>query len=87
MFFQLDVDLQAKMICINHRFHLGNLKHLDNLLKHPTKHKLTCFLLDGTFIPQLNDFLLTDKSFNPDLTKLITSFFLVSGSIKSGFLL
>ena len=38
-------------------------------------------------MPQLKDFLLTDKSFNPDLTKLITSFFLALGSIKSGFLL
>ena len=38
-------------------------------------------------MPHEKDFLLTDKSFNPLLTKLITSFFLEIGRINSGFLL
>ena len=36
-------------------------------------------------MPHEKDFLLTDKSFNPLLTKLITSFFLDSGKINLGF--
>jgi len=42
-------------------------------------------LLLGTLIPQEKLFLLTERSFKPLLTKLITSFFLDSGDIKSGF--
>ena len=41
----------------------------------------------GTGIPHEKDVRLTDKSFKPLLTKLITSFFLDSGPIKSGFFL
>ena len=38
----------------------------------------------GTGIPQENEVLLIDKSFKPLFTKLITSFFLDFGEIKSG---
>ena len=38
-------------------------------------------------MPQEKDFLLIERSFNPLFTKLITSFFLDFGAIKSGFYL
>jgi len=48
---------------------------------------MTCFLLFGTSIPQSKVVLDTDKSFNPPETKLITSFFLLSGCMKFGLFL
>ena len=39
----------------------------------------------GTGIPQVNDVLLTERSFRPFLTKLTTSFLLEEGEIKSLF--
>ena len=45
---------------------------------------MTWFLLFGTGMPQEKLFLLTERSLRPLFTKLITSFFLDRGAIKSG---
>ena len=44
-----------------------------------------CLSLSGTGIPHEKEVLLIDKSFKPFSTKLITSFFLDLGKIKSLF--